>query len=324
MPVFGLITPAEQKMIVTVNPNTCIDRTLVVPEIILNRTIRASRFALGMGGKAADASWILGEYGIPSLALGFSAGASGIQMEKMLRTKGVQTDFTHVDGETRMHTVVVMEDGSGQTTFAAPSLIVRPEHVVELESRYDRALEDASCVVIGGTLPIGVPDSLYLRMISKAVTKGIPVVLDASGSCLMAGMEGHPTILKPNRDELEELSGREFNTLEDVLNFCKEVRDRFGSQVVATLGSEGILAVTNEKAYRIPPLPVNIISTAGAGDGILAGLAASLSAGWPLEEGLRLGAAMAGAVCMQLATADCHKTDIERLLPLVELLPFEE
>lgn len=311
-------------MIVTVNPNTCIDRTLVVPEFTLNRTIRASRFALGMGGKAADASWILGEYGIPSLALGFSAGASGNQMEKMLQAKGVQTDFIRVDGETRTHTVVVMEDGSGQTTLAAPSLIVRPEHVLELESRYERALEEASCVVIGGTLPVGVPDSLYLRMISKAVTKGIPVVLDASGSCLKAGMEGHPTILKPNKNELEELSGREFKTLSDVLKCCKEVHDRFGSQVVATLGSDGILAVLPEIAYRIPSLPVNIVSTAGAGDGVLAGLAAALSAGWPLEEGLRLGAAMAGAVCMQLATADCHKADIERLMPIVELLPFEE
>jgi fructose-1-phosphate kinase PfkB-like protein len=51
-------------------------------------------------------------------------------------------------------------------------------------------------------------------------------------------------------------------------------------------------------------------------------MAAGLSEGWPAEEGVRLGIAMAGAVCMQLATADCRKDDIDRLLPLVQMVPF--
>lgn len=311
-------------MIVTVNPNTCLDRTLVVPEFHLNKTIRASRCALGMGGKAADASWILGEYGITSLALGFAAGDTGTRMEQMLREKGVQTDFTQVEGETRVHTVVVLEDGSGQTTFAVPSLIVRPEHVTDLECRYDRALGKAACVVIGGTLPQGVPDSLYKQMISKAVSRNIPVILDASGPCLAAGLEGHPTIIKPNQAELEELSGCQFKTDGEVIRFCEEIGKRYGSMVIVSLGDDGMLAVLPEKVYRIPVLPVRIVSTAGAGDGILAGLAAALSSGWPLEEGLKLGTAMAAAVCMQLATADCRREDIERLLPLVKLLPVDK
>ena len=120
-------------MIISVNPNTCIDRTLVVPEFALNKTIRASRFALGMGGKAADASWILGEYGIPSLVLGFAAGNTGLQMEQMLKDRGAKTDFTWVEGETRIHNIIVMEDGSGQSTFAVPTLIVHPEHITDLE-----------------------------------------------------------------------------------------------------------------------------------------------------------------------------------------------
>lgn len=311
-------------MIVTVNPNTCLDRTLVVPEFHLNKTIRASRYAPGMGGKAADASWILGEYGIPSLALGFAAGDSGTRMEEMLREKGVQTDFTRADGETRVHTVIVMEDGSGETIFTVPSLIVRPEHITDLEARYDRALEKATCVVIGGTLPHGVPDSLYTHLVSIAIKRNIPVVLDASGPCLAAGLEGRPTVIKPNRTELEELSGCPFRTEDEIIQFCKEIDERYGSQVIVSLGGDGVLAVMPERIYRIPVLPVRIVSTAGAGDGILAGLAAALSTGRPLEEGLKLGTAMAAAVCMQLATADCCREDIERLLPQVKLMQVEQ
>ncbi len=309
-------------MIVTVNPNTCIDRTLVVPEFVLNKTIRASKFALGMGGKAADASWILGEFGIPSLALGFAAGGSGRQMEQMLKDRGAQTDFTWVEGETRVHTIIVMEDGSGQSTFAVPTLVVKPHHIQDLETRFATALEHASCVVVGGTLPPGVPYELYTRLISKAFKNGVPVALDASGPALLAGLQGHPTVIKPNRGELEELVGHSVNSLDEIYAAGKDVQNRYGCSLVITLGEKGTLAILPGKTYQIPVLQVDVVSTAGAGDGVLAGLAAALAGGWPLEEGLRLGTAMAAAVCMQLATADCRKADIERLLTQVQLLPY--
>lgn len=310
-------------MIITVTPNTCIDRTLVVPEFSLNKTIRAGRTATGMGGKAADASWILGEYGIPSLALGFAAGASGRQMEQMLRNRGVQTDFTQVDGETRVHTVIVMEDGSGQSTFSVSTLMVTSAHIRALESRYEDALDKADCVVIGGTLPDGVPDDLYIRMITRARECGIPVIFDASGPALHKGLVGKPAVIKPNRDELEEFTGRRLTSMEDITLAAKEIHSAYGCSVVVTLGGEGTLAVLPDRTYRIPILPVDVVSTAGAGDGMLAGIAAALSDGKPLDDGLRLGTAMAGAVCMQLATADCRKGDVDALLPKVQLVPFQ-
>jgi 1-phosphofructokinase len=309
-------------MIITVNPNTCIDRTLVVPEFVLNKTIRASKFALGMGGKAADASWILGEFGIPSLALGFAAGASGRQMEQMLKDRGAKSDFTWVEGETRVHTIIVMEDGSGQSTFAVPTLVVKPEHILDLETRFTLALKHASCVVVGGTLPPDVPQDLYTRLVSLAREKCIPVALDASGPGLLAGLQGCPTIIKPNRVELEELVGYALNSMGEIFSAGKDIQTRFGCSLVITLGEMGTLAILPDKTYQIPILPVEVISTAGAGDGVLAGLAAALAGGWPLEEGLRLGTAMAGAVCMQLATADCRKADIEKLLPQVQIIPY--
>jgi 1-phosphofructokinase family hexose kinase len=309
-------------MIVTVNPNTCIDRTLVVPEFVLNKTIRASQFAMGMGGKAADAAWILGAYGVPSLVLGFAAGAAGRQMEQMLQERGASTDFTWVDGETRVHTIIVMEDGSGQSTFAVPTLIVQPEHIRNLEERFTQALDVATCVVVGGTLPPGVPWELYTRLVGQARARGIPVALDASGPCFLAGLKGGPNFIKPNWTELEEAVGSKLSSLADVYNAGKELQKKYGCSLAITLGGEGALVILPDRAFTVPIVPVQVVSTAGAGDGVLAGIAAGLSAGWPAEEGIRLGIAMAGAVCMQLATADCRKEDIEKLLPQVKLIPY--
>lgn len=309
-------------MIVTVTPNTAIDRTLFLPYFEWNKTIRASRSYTGMGGKAADASWVLGEMGIPNLAMGFAAGYIGEQMEKMLQSRGSRTDFVWVGGETRINTVVIDEGGHGQSTLVTGELHVSPEHVAELRARFRAALQEATCVLLGGSLPAGVNTSLYTEMVAEARAASLPVVFDASGPGLLAGVKGCPTVCKPNRDELQELVGKRIDSLDEVYAAARELQERYNTAFVVTLGAEGALAVLPECSYFIPPPPVQVVSSAGAGDGVLAGLCAALGRGEPLEAGLRLGFAAAGAVCLTPITADCHREDIERLLPTIQLVPY--
>src|SRR3970040_462533 len=110
-------------MIITLTPNTGLDHTVQLSSFQLNNTIRAIDSAWGMGGKATDVSWILGKIGIPTRALGFAAGPNGVRMENMLRERGVKTDFTWVDGESRLNTVVVVP-GEGQSTITSSTLNV--------------------------------------------------------------------------------------------------------------------------------------------------------------------------------------------------------
>jgi 1-phosphofructokinase len=155
-------------MIVTLTPNTAIDRTYFIPGWSPNRAIRASHSALGTGGKGVDASWILAEMGLPSLALGFAAGPTGRQLENLLKAKGVTPDFTWVDGETRTNIVLVCEDGSGQSTISADTLRPREADSTILVERYRRALEGASCVVAGGTLPASLNVDFFAERAREA------------------------------------------------------------------------------------------------------------------------------------------------------------
>jgi len=118
-------------MILTLTPNPGVDHAIQVASFQLNSTIRATASAWGMCGKATDVSWILGNLGISTRALGFAAGATGHQMEKMLRERGVETDFVWVNGESRLNTVLVVS-GEGQSTITSSSLEVLPEHLLLL------------------------------------------------------------------------------------------------------------------------------------------------------------------------------------------------
>ncbi len=304
-------------MIVTLTPNTALDYTLMVPGLPLNATVRASAQAWGMAGKAADAAWILSRLGQPVMALGFAAGPLGKRMEQMLLERGVRTDFTWVGGETRLNVVLVCQGGSGQSTFTAPSLKVSPEHIIDLQKRYEESLPAATCVVLGGTLPGGVPVELYPRLIAQARRRGIPVIFDASGPGLQAGLSACPSLVKPNRDELGELLGKFPVSPDETFAACRQLQKIYGVDVVATSGEAGAIAALGDTCYRIHPLDVPVVSAAGAGDGVLAGLALALANGEPQENGLRYGFALAGAIVQTLATADFRLEDYQALLPKV-------
>jgi len=309
-------------MIVTVTFNTSIDRTLFIKDFAWNQTIRASRSVIGMGGKATDASWVLGELGYNNLALGFAAGDSGRIMEKMLQNRGSMTDFVWVGGETRTNIVVISEEGKGQSTLATTGLEISPGDIDELKAKYTSALKQSRCVIIGGSVPPGIDVSVYTDMVKQARAAGLPVIFDASGPGLRAGIEGRPSISKPNIDEVSDLYGQRVGSIAAAYRAGKELQAKYGTTFIITLGKDGALAVMADKAYRIPVLDIPVVSTAGAGDAVLAGMAAAISRGKPFEDALRLGFAVAAAVCLTPATADCNRADVERLLPQIELIPY--
>lgn len=300
-------------MIITLTPNTGIDHTVQISNFQLNSTIRASASGWGMGGKATDVSWILGKLGVPTRALGFAAGPNGVRMEHMLRERGVATDFVQVDGETRLNTVIVVP-GQGQSTITTSSLDVTPDQLAQLSARYQGALEGASCVVMGGSLPAGVPLDFYTTAIKQARQQQVPVIFDSSGPSLVAGIKSRPDWIKPNLTELGDLLGYIPESKQEIKEAARKLHDEFGSGVIVTLGGDGAIAVFEKDSYFIHPVSVPVVSVAGAGDGVLAGMALSFLRHESYEYGLRHGFALAAAVLMTLPTADFRVEDYQDLL----------
>jgi len=111
-------------------------------------------------------------------------------------------------------------------------------------------------------------------------------------------------------------------SLEDAYRAASVLQRTFGVDLIATMGEQGALALIGQRHYYIPPLRVEVVSTAGAGDAILAGMAVALSRREPPEAGLQLGFALAGAVLRTLATADYQPEDARQFLEQVQLLPW--
>lgn len=309
-------------MILSVTPNTTFDQAVFIPHFEKGATIRALKTAQGLGGKPTDASWILGEMGIGSLALGFKAGPIGGMIEHLLHQKNVTTDFIEVGGSSRINTLIVVESEGWTTTITTLTLEVSPDHLDQLWAKIDAALDQASVLVTGGTLPAAMSPTFYTDLIRMARERGVPVVFDAAEPNLSAGLRSSPTYCKPNQDELSQVMGKPIHTIEEAYQAGRALYEQYGTCPIITLGEDGGLAVLPDHAYRIPGIKVDVVATGGAGDGVLAGITASIHLGQPIEDGLRLGFAAATAVILQPRTADCKREDVEHFLSQVALIPY--
>ena len=131
-------------------------------------------------------------------------------------------------------------------------------------------------------------------------------------------------MIKPNRMELSTIAGKPVITVEDAYHAALKILKKYGTEVIVTLGADDALAVLKDRSYLIPmPQVDRVVSTAGAGDGVLAGIGYALAEHKPLEEGLKFGFAAAGAIIMTLGTADCRKADVEKILPTIQLMPYK-
>ena len=240
----------------------------------------------------------------------------------MLEELGVTADFVQVEGETRINPVIIDQSTQQHTTISTTSMTVNADHLAELRAKVIAALKTASVLITGGSLPYGIDPDYYTDMIQLAHDHDVPVIFDAYGANLSAGLQSKPTFIKPNRDELGMMLGREVTTIDEAYEAGQDILKRHNTQSIITMGSEGALAIFKEKTYRIPSIPIEVVSAAGAGDAILAGLAHALHHNNPIEEGLKLGVALATAVCLHPGTAAYDVANMERFLPKVELIPY--
>ena len=310
-------------MILTVTPNSAIDWALFIPHFEWGGSLQADKAVWGMAGKSTGAAWILGKLGVDTIAMGFAAGTSGEKMIELLEQKNVETDFIWVSGETRLNVHVFDRESGRQTLLAVDTLEVASVHIERFMKRFLKKLKQAKVLITGGSLPAGLTPDFFREIITAAKEKGVPVVLDSGFPHLADVLLASPDLIKLNCADLSSVVGHVVDSVEEAYQAARAINEKYTTQVLVTLDIGGTLAVLKESAYRIPTLKVERIeNNASAEIGILAGIAYALANQFPLEDGIRLGAAASSAVTMTPAAANFCKDDVERLLSKVELIPY--
>ena len=259
-------------MIITVTPNPVLDRTMTVPEIVFDEMTRATSVRVDWGGKGFNVSRVLLALGAESFVMGFVGGATGQRLATGLADLGLATDFVTIAGETR--TNVVITDARAQhyikVNVAGPA--VTPEEIARFMDKVRERAAGGDTWVLSGSLPPGVPLDFYANLIRLLQQRDARVLLDASGEPLRLGCAARPFLVKPNAVEAAALTGIPSVSHDDALRAARAILRLGAAQVALSLGADGLLLATQDKAVLATPPTVPAKNVTGAGDALLAGL----------------------------------------------------
>ncbi|MFE9773924.1 1-phosphofructokinase family hexose kinase [Streptomyces sp. NPDC005931] len=300
-------------MILTVTLNTALDITHRVPSLRPGASHRVSEVTERPGGKGVNVARVLAALGHVVTVTGFAGGPTGrLLRDRLAEVPGLVDALVPVSGTTR-RTVAVVDERSGATTqLNEPGPTITPAEWSAFQTAYEDLLASASAVALCGSLPPGVPVGAYAGLVRTARAAGVPVLLDTSGAPLRRGVAGRPDIVTPNADELAELTGSH-----EPLRATQDARRRGAGAVVASLGAEGLLAVTPEGRWRATPPARLHGNPTGAGDSAVAGLLSALVERLPWPDRLARATALSAATVLAPAAGEFVHAAYEELLTRV-------
>ncbi|GGV77175.1 sugar kinase [Streptomyces griseoloalbus] len=297
-------------MILTVTLNTALDITYRVPSLRPYASHRVSAVTERPGGKGVNVARVLAALGHEVTVTGFAGGTTGrILRDRLTEVPGVVDALVPVSGTTRRTVAVVDERSGGTTQLNEPGPTVAHAEWSAFQELYGDLLASVSAVALCGSLPPGVPVGAYAGLVRTARAAGVPVLLDTSGAALRRGVAGRPDILKPNAEELAELTG-----FHEPSRAAQDARRRGAGTVVASLGPEGLLAVSPEGRWRAAPPSRLRGNPTGAGDAVVAGLLSALVEHRPWPDRLTRAAALSAATVLSPTAGDFDRPAYERLL----------
>jgi 1-phosphofructokinase family hexose kinase len=313
-------------VILTVTLNAAIDRTVAVPNFRLGRRHRAVESRTVAGGKGINVARALSLLGRPVIAAGFVGGPTGTRVLEGLREESVLTDFTRIASETRINLAVIDPTSGEQTEINERGPAVSPEEVKKLFERIGYLAGGAKICVLAGSLPPGAGDDVYARLIADLGQRGVPVVLDAEGEAMLAGVRAGAAMVTPNEREAEELVGQEFADRGDLATGLAEL-NRLGAEEAAITRPDGCVAVVGEGVERrlleARTESLEPVSTVGSGDAFVAGYVAARYEDRSPEECLAYGVACGAESTQHFGAGTVDRNQVERLLGEVAVHDLE-
>lgn len=307
-------------MILSVTLNPSVDHALFLDELKLGDTNRIQRTERDAGGKGVNLSRVVAELGAPTMATGFLGGGPGDYVRGVLDRQGVSHCFVQVQEDTRINFSVEDDSGRPPTTFNERGPNVNEAELSLLFEEVRRRLPKVRWLALGGSLPPGVPVDAFASLIQLGREHGVRIALDADGDPLAHGLAAGPDFVKPNAKEAGRALGREIATAEEACEAAHELQTRLHAAhshhpiVVVSLGADGAVMACRDGVFRGISPSVEVHSTIGSGDSLIAGMLWSIEQGKPLPEALRWGLACGAA------TAASGGSDIARRPKILELL----
>lgn len=280
-------------MIVTVTLNPSLDYTMQVPDFVPGRVCRSAGETIYPGGKGLNVSLMLARLGLKSTALGFAAGFTGQELERILTGLGCRCEF--IQAQTGMTRINVKLKTAQECDINGLGPQISPGELELLCRKLDTLKQD-DILVLAGSLPPSLPENCYEDILARLEGRGIQFVVDTEGIWLLNTLKHRPFLVKPNHHELGGLFGTEPQNTAEIIRMAKELQARGARNVLVSLAKDGAVLIPEKGDVQIADAPKGkLINSVGAGDSMIAGFLAGYVRTKDASKALSLGVAAGSA-----------------------------
>lgn len=292
-------------MILTVTPNPALDVTYELPgPLTPGAEHRASAVVARAGGKGLNVTRVLRTLGESVVATGFSGGSGGADLRARLDQAGITHDFLDALPDVR-RTLVVRDSDRIATSLWEPGYPPRDAATASasLVTHVRAHLDSTDVLTVSGSLPPRISQDLPAHLAQEAAAAGVPCIVDTSGDALAAAIESGGAVTMPNRDEVAAVSGKRPDGSADAALMARAIlHEHQPPAIIVTLGSAGMVAVTNNGAWSARLGEDVKGNPTGAGDAACAAVARGLRGGydkvdWPATLGDAVALSAAAVLC---------------------------
>ena len=302
-------------MIYTVTFNPAIDYVVHTDGLKTGGVNRSSYEEIYIGGKGINVSAVLAQLGVQSIVLGFTAGFTGIAIERGVCSMGIEADFVRLrSGNSRIN-VKIKTDTETELNGQGPD--IDENAVNELFAKLDR-LGDGDTLILAGSIPNSLPDDIYERILERLSGKQIRTVVDATGGLLLNVLKYRPFLVKPNNFELEEMFGVTLTSDEEIAEYAAKLQKMGARNVLVSRSKDGAMLIDeNGGVFKIGNAQGKLVNSVGCGDSMVGGFIAGYIQKKDYSHALRLGAVCGNATAFSEGLAD--KAEIDRVYDLLDI-----
>lgn len=297
-------------MIYTVTFNPAIDYIAEVNNINEEKINRALSEKVLAGGKGINVSIVLKNLGIESIALGFAAGFTGEEIKRQVENHGISTDFVYLEDKFSRINVKLISKVAGvvssETAINGEGPKISEKEIEYFMKKIDK-LKQGDFLVLAGSVSRKMKDDIYEKICTRLENKQIKIVADATGKLLVNVLKHKPFLIKPNKEELEEIFEDKINTNEEIIMYAQKLQEMGAENVLISLGKDGAILLTKDKNILYSKAPKGtVVNSVGAGDSMVAGFLAGLLTYDDYEKAFKMGIAAGSASTFSenLATKD--------------------
>lgn len=302
-------------MILTITMNPSVDINYQLDSLQLDNVNRVSTVSKTAGGKGLNVARVLSQLDENVATTGLLGGTIGDYIKNQLHDQKIPEKFMGIEKESR-NCIAIIHDKGKQTEVLESGPVISEEEGQAFLKHLQTLLDDVKVVTISGSLPKGLPDDYYVKVIKKCKDRNIKVILDTSGSVLKNVMDSKvkPFAIKPNIDELKGLFSDSDFTSEKAIREALQSEKFSGIEcVMVSDGSKGSYVKWEENSYKVTIPKVDAVNPVGSGDATVAGLASALENKQSVEEGIKTAMTTGVLNALNEKTGSIDATDFDAI-----------